>query len=184
MNLKNSNVIKTPKNLVSKLSNNKINNLFKVFKKNFKIKKSFAVAVSGGPDSLALAFFTKIFALKNNLICKYFLVDHKLRTESTNEAQKVKKILNNFGIKLEILSWNGKKPLSNIQSLAREKRYNLLLSKCKSLKIPNLIVGHQMDDLFENFFIRMTRGSGLKGLVSLENKTIFKKIWPFKTRHL
>ena len=71
MNLKNSNVIKTPKNLVSKLSNNKINNLFKVFKKNFIIKKSFAVAVSGGPDSLALAFFTKIFAVKNIRICNY-----------------------------------------------------------------------------------------------------------------
>ena len=176
MNLKNSNVIKTPKNLVSKLSNNKINNLFKVFKKNFNIKKSFAVAISGGPDSLALAFFTKIFAIKNNLICKYYLVDHKLRKESTNEAHKVKKVLNNFGIKIEILSWNGKKPLSNIQSLAREKRYNLLFSKCKRLKISNLVVGHHMDDLFENFFIRMTRGSGLKGLVSLEKKTIINEI--------
>ena len=176
MSPKNLNVIKTPKDLVSKLSNNKINNLFKVFKKNFKIKKSFAVAVSGGPDSLALAFFTKIFAIKNNLNSKYFLVDHKLRKGSTSEAQKVKKILNNFGIKLEILTWNGKKPLSNIQSLAREKRYNLLFSKCKSLKISNLIVGHHLDDLFENFFIRMTRGSGLKGLVSLENKTDINEI--------
>ena len=134
------------------------------------------MAVSGGPDSLALAFFTKVFALKNNLNCKYLLVDHKLRKEFTDEALKVKKVLNNFGIKLEILTWNGKKPSSNIQSLAREKRYNLLLSKCKSLKISNLILGHQMDDLFENFFIRMTRGSGLKGLVSLENKTNFNEI--------
>jgi len=170
MSPKNLNAIKIPKDLASKLSNNKINNLFKVFKKNFTIKKSFAVAVSGGPDSLALAFFTKIFATKYNLNCKYFLVDHKLRKESTSEAQKVKKVLNNFGIKIEILSWNGKKPLSNIQSLAREKRYNLLFSKCKRLKISNLVVGHHMDDLFENFFIRMTRGSGLKGLVSLEKK--------------
>ena len=176
MSLKNSNVIKIPKDILTKLSNNKINYLYKVFKKNFKIKESFAVAVSGGPDSLALAFFTKVFALKNNLNCKYLLVDHKLRKESTDEALKVKKVLNNFGIKLEILTWNGKKPSSNIQSLAREKRYNLLLSKCKSLKISNLILGHQMDDLFENFFIRMTRGSGLKGLVSLENKTNFNEI--------
>ncbi len=176
MSLKNLNAIKIPKNLVSKLSNSKINNLFKIFKKNFKIKKSFVVAVSGGPDSLALAFFTKIFATKYNLNSKYFLVDHKLRKESTKEAQKVQKVLNNFGIKLEILNWNGKKPLSNIQSLAREKRYNLLFAKCKRLKISNLIVGHHLDDLFENFFIRMTRGSGLKGLVSLEKKTIIKEI--------
>ena len=62
MSLKNLNVIKTRKNLVSKLSNKKIKNLFKIFEKNFQIKESFAVAVSGGPDSLALAFLTKIFA--------------------------------------------------------------------------------------------------------------------------
>ncbi len=176
MSLKNLNVIKTPKDLLSKLSNNKINNLFKIFKKNFNIKESFAVAVSGGPDSLALAFLTMIFAKKNNLKCRFFIIDHKLRKDSTNEAQKVKKVLSNFSIKLEILTWNGKKPISNIQSLAREKRYNLLFSKCKSLKIDNLILGHHIDDLFENFFIRMIRGSGLKGLVSLENKTTINEI--------
>jgi tRNA(Ile)-lysidine synthase len=54
--------------------------------------------------------------------------------------------------------------------LSRKKRYDLLFSKCKQLKISNLIVGHHLDDLFENFFIRMIRGSGLKGLVSLEKK--------------
>ena len=172
MSLKNLNVIKTPKNLVSKLSNNKIKNLFRIFEKNFKIKESFAVAVSGGPDSLSLAFLTKIFAIKYNLKSKYFIVDHKLRKEATSEAQKVKKVLSNFGINAELLTWNGKKPISNIQSLARKKRYDLLFSKCKSLKISNLIIGHHLDDLFENFFIRMIRGSGLKGLVSFGKKTV------------
>ncbi len=170
MSLKNLNVIKTRKNLVSKLSNKKIKYLFEKFEKNFEIKETFAVAVSGGPDSLALAFLTKIFATKNGLNCKYFIVDHRLREESRLEAKKVKKILGNFGIKAELLYWKGKKPLSNIQSLARKKRYDLLFSKCKNLKISNLIIGHHVDDLFENFFIRMIRGSGLKGLISLEKK--------------
>ena len=171
MSLKNLNAIKTPKNLISKLSNKKIKKLFKLFEKNFKVKERFAVAISGGPDSLALAFLTKVFSDKNNLICKYFIVDHKLRHESTNEAKKVKKILSNFGIKVEILTWKGKKPISNIQSIARKKRYDLLFSKCKNLKISNLVIGHHSEDLFENFFIRMIRGSGLKGLTSLEKKT-------------
>ena len=176
MSLKNLNVIKTPKNLVSKLSNSKIKNLFRIFEKNFKIKESFAVAVSGGPDSLSLAFLTKIFAIKYNLKSKYFIVDHRLRKEATLEAQKVKNVLNNFGINAELLTWNGKKPISNIQSLARKKRYDLLFSKCKSLKISNLIIGHHLDDLFENFFIRMIRGSGLKGLVSFGKKTVINDI--------
>ena len=38
------------------------------------------------------------------------------------------------------------------------------------------MLGHHLDDMFENFFIRMLRGSGLKGLVSLEKKTKIKKI--------
>ena len=189
MSLKNLNVIKT-RNLASKLSNNRIKNLFKKFEKNFGIKDDFAVAVSGGPDSLALTFLTKIYALKYNLNCKYFIVDHRLRKESTQEAKRVKKTLKNFGIKLEILTWRGKKPLSNIQSLARKKRYELLFLKCKSLKISNLIIGHHLNDLIENFFIRMIRGSGLKGLVSLEKKTtideinLIRPLLEFEKKHL
>tara|TARA_B100001057_G_scaffold347735_1_gene349045 strand:- start:1210 stop:2235 length:1026 start_codon:yes stop_codon:yes gene_type:complete len=176
MSPKNLNVIKTPKNLLSKLSNKRIKDSFKEFEKNFEIKENFAVAVSGGPDSLALAFLSKVFSIKNNLNCKFFIVDHKLRKDSTNEANKVKLLLSKFDIKVELLTWNGKKPLSNIQSLARKKRYDLLLSKCKSLKISNLVTGHHIDDLFENFFIRIIRGSGLKGLTSLKKKTTVNKI--------
>ncbi len=171
MSLKNLNVIKTHKDLISKLSNKRIKSLYKIFEKNFKVKDSFAVGVSGGPDSLALAFLTKVFSIKYNLKSKYFIVDHKLRKESTKEAKKVKKILSNFAIKAEVITWNGKKPKSNVQSLARKKRYELLFSKCKYSRISNLVIGHHLDDLFENFFIRMTRGSGLKGLTSLEKKT-------------
>jgi len=176
MSLKNLNATKIPKILKEKLSNKKINRLYNNFKKNFNIKKSYAVAVSGGPDSMALAFLAKIYSLKNKVNCRYFIVNHKLRKESTKEANQVKKILNNFNIKSEILTWHEKKPTKNIQSLARKKRYELLFSKCKKLKINNLVVGHQLDDLLENFFIRMIRGSGLKGLVSLDKEITLNKI--------
>ena len=176
MNRKNLNVIKIPKILKEKLSNKKINQLFNDFKKNFDIHEKFIVAVSGGPESLALAFLTKIYSIQNKIICKYFIVDHKLREESTEEAKKVKKILKKLNINSEILTWYGTKPTKNIQSIARKKRYDLLFSKCKQLKINNLVIGHHQDDLFENFFIRMLRGSGLKGLVSLEKKTTFNEI--------
>ena len=51
------------------------------------------VAVSGGPDSLALAYLAKCYSLKNNVNVKYFIVDHKLRKESTLEAETVKNTL-------------------------------------------------------------------------------------------
>ena len=176
MSPKNLNAIKIPKILKKKLSNKKVIKIYNIFEKNLDTQSSFIVAVSGGPDSLALAFLTKIFSLKNKVECRFFIVDHKLRKESTKEAKLVKRILSKFHIKSEILTWYGKKPKKNVQSIARKKRYDLLISKCKKLKINNLIIGHHLEDLIENFFIRMIRGSGLKGLVSLEKKTIFNSI--------
>ncbi len=162
---------KIPNKYKVKLSNQRVNQIYRKFKDSFKIDKDFIVAVSGGSDSLALAFLTRIFALKNRLNAKYFIVDHKLRKESTTEAFKVKKILKNLNIQSKILTVKSKKPQNGIQSFARKKRYDLLFSKCKTLKINNLVLGHHMDDLIENFFLRMVRGSGLKGLVSLGELT-------------
>ena len=160
----------------SKPLNQKVNKIFKKFEKSFKIDTNFIVAVSGGADSLALAFLTKVYALKKNLNPRYFIVDHKLRKESTYEAYKVKKILKSLKINSQVLTWKGKKPVSNIQSLARSKRYELLFLKCKKLKINNLVLGHHIDDVIENFFLRMARGGGLKGLVSLGTNTQIENI--------
>tara|TARA_Y100001958_G_C21135499_1_gene475679 strand:- start:66 stop:1094 length:1029 start_codon:yes stop_codon:yes gene_type:complete len=171
MSLKNLNAkIKIPKILKDKLNNKRINQIYKKFENSLNLDKSFAVAVSGGPDSLALAFLSKVYSLKKNITSKFFIVDHKLRTGSTNEAKLVKKTLKLHSINAEILTWKGKKPLKNVQSIARKKRYNLLFDKCKKLKIKNILLGHHSEDLIENFFIRMIRGSGLKGLTSLDKK--------------
>ena len=171
MSLKNLNAVtKIPSVLANKIKNKKINLIFKKFEKSLNINEDLGVAVSGGPDSLALAFLAKIYSLKRSIKVKFFIVDHKLRKESTKEARIVKKILKKFKINLEILTWRGKKPKKNIQSIARKKRYDLMFAKCEKYKINNLLIGHHQNDLFENFFIRMTRGSGLKGLISLDKK--------------
>ena len=170
MSLKNLSV-KIPKLLENNLRNKRINKIYKSFDNSLNIKKSFAIAVSGGADSLALSFLAKIYSIKNDLEAKFFIIDHKLRKESTSEAKVVKKVLNTLGIKAEILTWNGKKPKNNVQSIARKKRYELLLSKCKKLKINYILFGHHQNDLFENFFIRILRGSGLKGLVSFNKRS-------------
>ena len=49
------------------------------------------MAISGGPDSLALCFLSKIYSLKNMvLILNFLYMDHKLRNDSTKEAKLVK----------------------------------------------------------------------------------------------
>ena len=171
MSLKNLNVPKkTHKFLLDKLKDKKIFQIYKKFESNLVINNNFIVAVSGGPDSLALSFLAKIFAIKKFLNVKYFIVDHKLRKKSTLEAKYVQKLLKNYLIDLDILTWKGTKPNSNIQSIARDKRYELLINKAKKYKIKDILLGHHLDDLFENFFIRILRGSGLNGLISLDKK--------------
>ena len=168
--------IKIPKLLKDKFDNKRIIKIYKNFEKSLDLNQSFIVAVSGGPDSLALAFLAKIYSLKNKLKAKFFIIDHKLRLNSSKEAKKVKSILKRFSIDAEVLVWNGKKPKKNIQSLTRKKRYELLFNKCSRLKINNILLGHHQEDLFENFFIRILRGSGLKGLISLNTKINIKNV--------
>ena len=148
----------------------------KILQKNYIFEDcpKIAVAVSGGPDSLSLAFLTKCYSLKNKLDVKYYLVDHKLRKESSSEAKKVINILKKISINCKILTWNGKKPIANIQAMARNKRYSLLIQECKKNKIKYLLLGHHLDDLFENFLIRILRGSGLNGLISLNKNSKHK----------
>ena len=171
MSHKNLNVTnKIPKILKEKLNNKKVGLLYRKFEKYLGLNENFIVAISGGSDSLALAYLSKVYAINKGLKPKFLIIDHRLREESTHEANLVKKVLKKFFIKAEILTWYGKKPKNNIQSNARNKRYELLFEKCKKFKIKNILIGHHQDDVFENFFIRLLRGSGLKGLISLDKK--------------
>jgi len=159
------------------LKDPKIKKIYLTFKKQlyFQIKnENFCIGVSGGPDSLALAFLSKIFSKEFNGKFIALIINHNLRKQSGNEAQKVKKILTKHRIKSKILTWEGKVPKSNIQFNARNIRYFLLKKACNNLKIKYLVLAHHEGDLIENFFIRLFRGSGLKGLSSLNIKRYSK----------
>ena len=122
MNLKNLNVTtKIPKILEDKLKNKRIKQIYKKFDDNLDTLENFAVAVSGGPDSLALAFLAKIYSLKNNLKVKFFIVNHNLRNDSTLEALKVQKILKRHSIDTKILIWKGKKSNKKCSIFSQEK---------------------------------------------------------------
>ena len=132
MNLKNLSVqSKRHKKILSSLNIKKISKIYNEFSSSLKIKEDLAVAVSGGPDSLALAYLAKCYSLKNKIKVKYYIVNHNLRKESSLEAETVKKVLKKIDIQCTILNWNGKKPSKNIQAIARDKRYSLLANECK-----------------------------------------------------
>ena len=165
MSKKNSNVIH------KKIFENykELSNIYLTIQKklnSFK-KKTFLVAVSGGPDSLALSALAKAYSNENKCKIFYVLVDHKLRKNSSKEADSVKKLLKKNKITLNILK-NKKLINKNIQSQARDIRYNLLINFCKKKKIETIFTAHNLEDQVETFFIRLSRGSGLHGLSSMK----------------
>ena len=150
-------------------SNNKTSLIYSNFKSqlNTSIKKNtFLVAVSGGPDSLALSALSHVYSIEKKIKVFFVLVDHGIRANSSKEAQNVKNLLKKKKINLIILK-NKKKINRNIQSQAREIRYQLLLDFCKKYKIKFIMTGHHRDDQIETFLIRLSRGSGIQGLSSM-----------------
>ena len=136
----------------------KIKKIYLKFKnivyKNIK-KENFALAVSGGSDSLCLAYFSKIYSYKFKNKIDILIVNHNLRKESHREALKVKEILKKQNIKSAVLNWKGKIPKSNIQKNARNMRYSLISKYCLKENIKYLITAHHMDDQIENFFYKV-----------------------------
>ena len=169
MKKKNLSVKKTIHNFYfKKLDNPRIKRIYLNFKKKIcsQVPNSFCVAVSGGVDSMALSFLAKCYSLENNKKVYFFIVDHKLRKSSTFEANLVKKKLKQFQISSNILTIKKKNKRINLQSFARENRYKLIINQSLTKKIDMILTAHHTDDLIENFFIRLFRGSGLKGLIS------------------
>ena len=131
--------------------------------------KKFLVAVSGGPDSLALAAMCKIFELNNKKKKFYYThINHGIRKNSSLEAERVKKILKKQSISLKIIS-NKIKIINNVQHNARKIRYSIFNKECKSKKINIILTGHHKDDQIETFFIRLSRGSGVQGLSAMNS---------------
>mgnify|MGYP003336298434 FL=1 len=146
-------------------------NFSKVLKKNLK-NKNFAIAISGGPDSLALAYLSQVYCLRENYKSQphYLIVDHKIRKNSKTEALYVKKILKKIGVNAKILN-NPKAIKKSIQQEARNIRYELLSNYCKKNSLSFLLTAHHKNDQIETFLIRLSRGSGIRGLSAMQEKT-------------
>lgn len=124
------------------------------------VNKKIAVAVSGGPDSMAL-----LLMLKNHPNIVVLTVDHGLRPESKDEAHNVSFFCASLNIPHHILAWKPEGPKTQDES--RAARYGLLLDFCLQYNIEILFLGHHQNDLIETFIMRIWKKSGLMGLASI-----------------
>ena len=126
-----------------------------------------AVAVSGGVDSMALLRLCHEWTRARNGLVIALTVNHYLRHESTQEVQKIKQWLMALGIEHTVLVWEGPKPTTAVQEIARKERYRLLIEACKQRRILHLLLGHQREDQAETLLQRLAKGSGMIGLAAM-----------------
>lgn len=129
-----------------------------------------AVAVSGGPDSMALAHLLAQNAPRfQNKSVTALTVDHGLRAESASEAENAGHQIGNWsGITHHILKWEGDKPTTKIQETAREIRFTLLQNYCIDNGLNVLFLAHHMNDQAETILFRLAKGSGIDGLCGMK----------------
>lgn len=131
-------------------------------------RPSLAVAVSGGPDSLALTLLLAAWTWRRGGRLLALTVDHGLRPGSAREARQVGRWLAARGIRHRILTWRGQPPAAGpIQAAARDARYRLLAAACRRAGILQLCLAHQREDQAETLLLRLAAGSGLAGLAGM-----------------
>ena len=151
-----------------------------------KPSKNFVIGLSGGVDSMALLYLIKRFLDQNkSMKINVFpiIIDHNLRVESSSEAENVKSISEGIGFKTTIKKIEKQKPNGNIQNWARENRRELLFESCFDLRA-NLILAHHLDDQAETLYMRLSKNSGLDGLLGMKTITFWNGIFilrPFLT---
>lgn len=139
----------------------------------WKSAPAIVLAVSGGPDSLALMWLAARWrrSLKRAPELLVVTVDHALRPEAAGEARAVKRLAQTLDLPHRTLRWRGDKPTTGVQAAAREERYRLLAQAARRAGATHVMTAHTRDDQAETVVMRLARGSGIGGLAAMARET-------------
>lgn len=122
------------------------------------------LAVSGGPDSLALMLLAAEWAGDTGKTLLVYAVDHGLRAEAAEEVRFVTETAAKHGLQARALRWSGDKPQTGVQAAARAARYQLITDAMMADGAEVLLTAHHAADQSETVLMRLAHGSGLTGL--------------------
>lgn len=140
------------------------------------------LAVSGGPDSLAMLLLAHA-AMPERISAA--TVDHQLRLEAADEAAFVAALCGKLNVPHAIL--RPSTPISgNLQSEARAVRYALLQKHADATGCERIATAHHADDQLETVLMRVARGSGIDGLagVRAQQRRIIRPMLAFAKTEL
>jgi tRNA(Ile)-lysidine synthase len=124
------------------------------------------LAVSGGPDSLAMLLLAEA-AIPGRF--EVATVDHGLRPEAADECALVAEVCAARQVPCETLRVTVQ--AGNLQSRAREARYEALMDWAEVKSIDAIATGHHADDQTETLLMRLNRGSGIAGLSGVRERS-------------
>src|SRR5438445_1533419 len=137
------------------------------------------LAVSGGPDSIALMWLAARWrhALARGPRLVAVTVDHGLRPEAAAEARRVKRLARSLDLPHRTLRWTGPKPRTGLPAAARAARYRLLAQAARASGARHILTAHTRDDQAETLLMRMLRGSGIAGLAAMARESEREGVW-------
>ena len=140
---------------------------------DWKAAPAIVLAVSGGPDSIALmwlaARWRSTLARGPRLIA--VTVDHGLRAEAAAEARDVKRLARTLDLTHRTMRWTGEKPKTGLPAAARTARYRLLAQAARASGATHILTAHTRDDQAETLLMRLLRGSGIGGLAAMARES-------------
>ncbi len=152
---------------------------FKLFRKEDRV----LVGVSGGIDSISL--LEALFILQQEYHLKLFVshYDHKIRKSSIEDALFVYKFCKERNIPFFYtaccVSVYAKKEKISLEMAGRELRYNLWYDLAKKYDFQKIALAHHLDDLIEEIFLKLIRGTGKRGLAGIPIKREDLVVRPF-----
>ncbi len=140
---------------------------------DWKAAPAIVLAVSGGPDSIAMMWLAARWrrALKRGPQLIAVTVDHGLRSEAAREARDVKHLAKTLDLPHRTLRWSGAKPKTGLPAAARDARYRLLAKAARAAGATHVLTAHTRDDQAETLLMRMSRGSGIAGLAAMARQS-------------
>src|SRR5947208_4218941 len=146
---------------------------------HWKAAPALVLAVSGGPDSLALMWLAARWrrALTRGPRLIAVTVDHGLRPEAAREARDVKRLAHTLDVPHRTLRWTGAKPKTGLPAAARAARYRLLAKAARASGATHVLTAHTRDDQAETLLMRILRGSGIAGLAAMARETEREGVW-------
>ena len=127
------------------------------------------VAVSGGPDSLALLSVLVVLREELRVTLRAVYVDHRLRPAAARkEAALVKRLGLEWGVPVAVLRrLVQQKKEESLETAARRIRYEALTALARSSRCAAIATGHTADDQAETVLMRILRGAGITGLAGI-----------------